>query len=63
MSNPRNPWWGYWAIDWDDPREVADAMGEGCYKIRRTQWEPMEEHLSYGFHLEADNGDNEPWER
>ena len=63
MTKPRNPGWGYWNVDWSDPREAADALGEGYYRGRRTQWETSEEELPDGFHIEEDMDDNEPWHR
>lgn len=63
MTKPRNPGWGYWNVDWSDPREAADALGEGYYRGRRIQWETSEEELPEGFHIEEDIDDNEPWRR
>ena len=63
MTKPRNPGWGYWDVDWNDPREAADALGEGYYRGRRIQWETSEEELPEGFHIEEDMDDNETWRR
>lgn len=61
MRKTKNPYWGYWDVDWSDPREAADALGEGYYRGRRTQWEPTEEELPEGFHIVEDWDEDDPW--
>ena len=54
MRKTKNPYWGYWDVDWSDPREAPDALGEGYYRGRRTQWAPDEEDLPEVFHIVED---------
>lgn len=60
MRKTKNPYWGNWGVNWDDPREAADALGEGHYEGRRTQWKTTEEELPEGFHIEEDIDGSEP---
>ena len=62
MRKTKNPYWGYWNVDWSDPREAADALGEGYYRGRRTQQEPTEEELPEGFHIEENRDEDDPWQ-
>lgn len=58
MDKPKNPHWGQWGVNWDDPREASDALGTTYYAGRWSNSEPMEDDLPYGFHIEEDPFDS-----
>ena len=62
MRKTKNPYWGYWNIDWSDPREAADALGEGYYRGRWTQAATDAEELPAGFHIVSEEDEEDPWE-
>lgn len=52
MNKPKNPHWGYWNVDWSDPRETADALGESYYSGRWSNRCVTDEDLPDGMHIE-----------
>lgn len=57
MNRPKNPYWGRWNVDWTDPREAADALGESFCSGRWANRVDTDDDLPEGFHIEEN-----PWD-
>ena len=63
MSGINNPYFGRWEVNWDDEREVAEAMGTGFRRERRTSTESsiLDCAKEFGMHIEKIDIEDENW--